>query len=58
MPVAVLWGTQDPVLPFLQTAAMPAHFTLHAIQAAGHMLITEAPEPVRQTIAFNLANSV
>jgi pimeloyl-ACP methyl ester carboxylesterase len=50
MPVAVLWGRNDPVLPFGQTANLPDRFRLHPIDGAGHMLIEEAPEPVTRTI--------
>lgn len=58
MPVTVLWGTGDPVLPFAQTGDLPAHFTLHAVEGAGHMLVGEAPERVHEAIRANLAKSV
>ena len=58
MPVTVLWGTDDPVLPFAQTDNLPAHFTLDAVDGAGHMLVGEAPERVRGAIRANLAKSV
>lgn len=58
MPVTVLWGTGDPVLPFAQTDNLPAHFTLDAVDGAGHMLVGEAPERVRGAIRANLAESV
>ncbi len=50
MPVAVLWGTEDPVLPFRQAEALPPSFQLHEIGNAGHMLIDEAPRPVAASI--------
>jgi len=50
MPVAVLWGTGDPVLPFAQTGNLPGHFVLHAVDGAGHMLIEEAPGLVTRAI--------
>jgi pimeloyl-ACP methyl ester carboxylesterase len=50
MPVAVLWGTGDPVLPFGQTGNLPGRFRLHAVDGAGHMLIDEAPDLVIQAI--------
>lgn len=55
MPVTVLWGTNDPVVPFKQTADLPTSFTLRRVSNAGHMLIGEAPEPVRDAILANLA---
>lgn len=42
MPVSVMWGTADPVLPFAQSAGLPAHFALEVIDGAGHMLPVEA----------------
>jgi pyruvate dehydrogenase E2 component (dihydrolipoamide acetyltransferase) len=55
MPVTVLWGTDDPVVPFTQAADLPASFTLRAAPDAGHMLIGETPELVREAILANLA---
>jgi len=46
MPVAVMWGTDDPVLPYAQTGDLPAHFVLHGIDGAGHMLVEEALDRV------------
>jgi pimeloyl-ACP methyl ester carboxylesterase len=46
MPVRILWGGEDPVLPFSQTADLPAAFELHRAAGAGHMLIDECPEAV------------
>lgn len=55
MPVTVLWGTGDPVLPFSQSQNLPAHFIRQAIAGAGHMLVDEAPDAVRWAIAAHLA---
>ncbi|MEP9399982.1 alpha/beta fold hydrolase [Mesorhizobium sp. KR2-14] len=46
MSVAVIWGTEDPVLPFAQTADLPPVFQLHPARGAGHMLVEERPELV------------
>jgi pyruvate dehydrogenase E2 component (dihydrolipoamide acetyltransferase) len=58
MPVTVLWGTGDPILPFAQTGSLPAHFKLHAVEGAGHMLISEVPGLVCEAILANLADLV
>lgn len=43
MPVAVMWGTHDPVLPVSQAGGLPAGFELRRVPNAGHMLASEAP---------------
>jgi pyruvate dehydrogenase E2 component (dihydrolipoamide acetyltransferase) len=58
MPVTVLWGTGDPVLPFAQTGNLPARFTLHTVEGAGHMLTGEAANRVHEAICANLAKAV
>lgn len=42
MPVTVVWGTADPVLPFSQSENLPEGFQLTVLPGAGHMLIEEA----------------
>lgn len=54
MPVMVLWGTDDPVLPVTQADNLPAHFHLHHVLAAGHMLVEEAPDLVAEAIRRNM----
>jgi pimeloyl-ACP methyl ester carboxylesterase len=51
MPVTVVWGTKDDVLPFAQTQGLPPSFKLVEIEGAGHMLVDEAPETVFSAIA-------
>ena len=46
MPVSVVWGTADPVLPFSQSQNLPAGFSFTAIAGAGHMLPVEARKAV------------
>ena len=46
MPVTVVWGTADPVLPFSQSKNLPAGFAFTAIAGAGHMLPVEARKAV------------
>jgi pimeloyl-ACP methyl ester carboxylesterase len=53
MPVMVVWGTEDPVLPVDQTETLPAHFHLHHVLEAGHMLIEEAPDLLARAVHRN-----
>ncbi|WP_421916581.1 alpha/beta fold hydrolase [Mesorhizobium sp.] len=53
MPVMVAWGSDDTVLPVTQADDLPAHFHLHHVLEAGHMLVEEAPELVAQIIRRN-----
>ncbi|WP_157016991.1 alpha/beta fold hydrolase [Mesorhizobium xinjiangense] len=46
MPVAVLWGTADSVLPYKQTRGLPPRFALHTFDGDGHMLAEEQPDEV------------
>lgn len=55
MPVRVLWGTHDPVLPVSQTEGLPAHFSVHRLPRAGHMLIEERPDEVVEAMRASLA---
>jgi pyruvate dehydrogenase E2 component (dihydrolipoamide acetyltransferase) len=57
MPVSVLWGTEDTVLPFAQASDLPPHFQLQVLSGAGHMLIEERPDTVLETIRSRLADS-
>ncbi|UVK47076.1 alpha/beta fold hydrolase [Mesorhizobium sp. AR07] len=53
MPVMVVWGTDDAVLPFAQADGLPAHFHVHHVLEAGHMLAEEAPDLVAEIIRRN-----
>ncbi len=50
MPVTVVWGTADPVLPFTQSAGLPEGFRLVALPGVGHMLPEEARRQVIRAI--------
>ncbi|MDH6234900.1 pimeloyl-ACP methyl ester carboxylesterase [Mesorhizobium soli] len=50
IPVTVVWGTEDPMLPFSQTSNLPPFFKLHPVPAAGHMLVEERPGLVADLI--------
>lgn len=51
MPVSIVWGELDAVLPFRQTHGLPAHFALFRAPDLGHMLAHEAPELCARIIA-------
>ena len=55
MPVMVVWGTDDPVLPVTQADSLPAHFHIHHVLDAGHMLVEEAPGVIAQALRRNMA---
>lgn len=50
MPVTVVWGTDDPVLPYRHSEKLPAGFQLISIPGAGHMLPVEARKAVTMAI--------
>ena len=53
MPVMVVWGAEDPLLPVCQAEGLPAHFHLHHVLDAGHMLVEEAPDLVAAIVRRN-----
>lgn len=50
MPVRVIWGTEDTVLPYSQTAGLPTNLSLETLPGKGHMLLEEARETVVRSI--------
>jgi len=46
MPVAVIWGTEDKVLPCPSPAALPPGFAFNVLPGLGHMLPDEAPDAI------------
>ena len=54
MPVKVLWGTQDRVLPTRQAHRLPPMFAAHVFENTGHMLIEERPDAVISLIRQNM----
>ncbi|TPK65261.1 alpha/beta fold hydrolase [Mesorhizobium sp. B2-4-19] len=54
MPVMVVWGSDDAVLPFTQADDLPARFHVHHVLEAGHMLIEEAPDLIASVIRRNM----
>ena len=50
MPVTVVWGTEDTVLPFSQAQDLPQSFKLEVLAGKGHMLMEEARDLVLRII--------
>lgn len=55
MPVFVIWGTVDKVLPCPMPASLPVRFAFNVLPGLGHMLPEEAPETVARVIAQAMA---
>lgn len=55
MPVAVIWGTEDNVLPCPKPPALPANFAFSVLPGLGHMLPEEAPEAIVRVLEQALA---
>lgn len=56
VPVAVVWGVLDSVLPVSQADNLPPHFDLHLVPVAGHMLVDEAPGLIVELLRGILRN--
>lgn len=54
MPVKVLWGTQDRILPTRQAHRLPGHIAGHIFEDTGHMLVDEIPDSVIRLIRENI----
>lgn len=54
MPVKVLWGTQDRVLPTRQAHRLPPIFAAHVSENTGHMLIEERATDVVALVRQNI----
>lgn len=50
MPISLVWGELDNVLPYRQTRDLPPNIALHSLPDVGHMLIDEAPDQVFSVI--------
>ena len=57
VPVRLLWGDADPVLPFIQSVGWPSRFVMLRAEGAGHMLIEERPDMVTALLASAMATS-
>ena len=55
MPIKVVWGTQDRVLPTRQAHRLPGHVASHVFEDVGHMLPYEIPEAIAKLVLQNAA---
>lgn len=54
MPVCVVWGELDNVLPIRQARNLPVTFDGHVFSNLGHMLPDEAPEEITEIISMQV----
>ena len=57
MPIKVIWGRQDRVLPYRQSEALPGNVALHSFGAVGHMPHIEVSREVLALIRQNVKAS-
>jgi pimeloyl-ACP methyl ester carboxylesterase len=57
MPVTVVWGSEDAVMPCAALQSLPGHFRAVLLPGAGHMLLDEAPEHVAGAITATIARA-
>ena len=57
MPVTVLWGEADPVLPVSQADGLPPNVEVQRLRGAGHMLIEKRPREVADAILATMARA-
>lgn len=55
MPIKVIWGTQDRVLPTRQSHKLPGIIATHIFERVGHMPHLEIPQEVTKLILQNAA---
>ncbi|HSM43236.1 MAG TPA: alpha/beta fold hydrolase [Afifellaceae bacterium] len=53
VPVKVIWGTQDRVLPTRQAHKLPGRIAVHIFEEVGHMLPMEIPADIAHLILEN-----
>ncbi len=46
IPVKVVWGTQDRIVPTRQAHKLPGEFAVHVFEGVGHSIIDEIPEKI------------
>lgn len=56
MPVLVIWGTDDTVLPCPSPSVLPASFAFNVLPGLGHMLPEEAPDAIIRVLGQALTS--
>ena len=54
IPIDVIWGTLDKIIPVDQAAGLPPGFNTHIFSGVGHMPAEEIPDEVERLIAAKL----
>ena len=55
IPVKVIWGTADRVVPYHQSAGLPARVALHSMAGIGHLPQVEATDTVAALVREQVA---
>jgi pimeloyl-ACP methyl ester carboxylesterase len=55
MPVRVVWGQQDRILPVRHADGLPGHVAVHRFAGVGHLPYVEAQAEVARVVAQNIA---
>lgn len=58
MPVKVLWGIEDRMVPVEQARDFPVGFDVRILPGAAHMLVEEKPQEVLAAIRENIASTL
>lgn len=51
VPVRVIWGAQDSIVPAAHAGGLPSHFRIHVLPEAGHMVHMERAKEVNAILA-------
>jgi pyruvate dehydrogenase E2 component (dihydrolipoamide acetyltransferase) len=54
VPVAVIWGAQDSIIPATDMVHLPKHVSAHRLPAVGHLPHLEAAEAVNRILAGHM----
>ena len=57
MPVRVLWGQQDRILPVRHADGLPGHIAVHRFAGVGHLPYVEAEAEVARVVVQNMASA-
>lgn len=54
LPVRIIWGKEDSIIPWLHAANLPSHIPIHFIRGAGHMAHWDRPDSISNLIFKNM----